>query len=140
MHIDPALAERLGTISTKAQIAGTADLPSYLKLLARAISIGGLIVFGFNTSWIIGREYSDKTIKGLLDLPVSRNTIVFAKFIVAFVWSIILAAYLYIMGILLGLLIDIPGGSSEVILQGTIEFMLYSMSAIVLSTPLALFY
>lgn len=67
---DPSLAQSLGFISAKAQIMGTADWPSYLSLLTQAITIGGIAVFGFVTSWIFGREYSDRTIKDLLALPI----------------------------------------------------------------------
>jgi ABC-2 type transport system permease protein len=73
---DPEMAQRMGFISTKAQIAGTADWPSYLGLLAQAVAIGGLIIFGFVSSWVFGREYADRTIKDLLALPISRTSIV----------------------------------------------------------------
>lgn len=81
---DPDFAKEMGIISAKAQIMGTADWPSYLSLLSQAVSIGGILVFGFVTSWIFGREYSDRTIKDLLALPISRNIIVLSKFIVVF--------------------------------------------------------
>ena len=136
---DPVLAERLGIISTKAQIVGTADWPSYLNLLAQAMSIGGLIVFGFNISWIFGREYSDRTIRDLLALPISRNIIVFSKFIVAFLWGVILSIYVFVLGLLLGLLVDIPGWSFDVIRQGTLVYIICSMFSLILSTPAAFF-
>ena len=41
---DPAFARKMGAISAKAQLAGTADWPSYLGLLTQAISIDGLLV------------------------------------------------------------------------------------------------
>lgn len=91
---DPELAKRLGFISIKAQIIGTASWISYLHVLAQAISVGGLIVFGFSTAWIFGREYADKTIKDLLALPISRNVIVASKFIVVF-YSAVYFPYLY---------------------------------------------
>lgn len=136
---DPVLAESLGIISTKAQIVGTADWPSYLNLLAQAMSIGGLIVFGFNTSWIFGREYSARTIRDLLALPISRNVVVLSKFIVAFIWGLILTIYVSVLGLLLGLLVDIPGWSYEVMRQGAFIFMICSMFSLILSTPAAFF-
>jgi ABC-2 type transport system permease protein len=64
---DPDLARRLGMISAKAQIvAGAADWPTYLGLLAQATAIGGFILFSFISSWVFGREYADQTIKDLL--------------------------------------------------------------------------
>ena len=86
------------------------------------MSIGGLIVFGFNASWIFGREYSDRTIRDLLALPISRNIIVFSKFIIAFM-GLVLSIYVLVLGLLLGLLIDIPGWSFDVIRQGTLVYI-----------------
>ncbi len=136
---DPIFAENLGIISTKAQIVGTADWPSYLSLLAQAMSIGGLIVFGFNASWIFGREYSDRTIRDLLALPISRNIIVFSKFIIAFLWGLVLSICVLVLGLLLGLLIDIPGWSFDVIRQGTLVYIACSLLSLILSTPAAFF-
>ena len=85
---DPQLAKNLGFISAKANIMGSADWISYMSLLSQAIAIGGLVVFGFITSWIFGREYSDRTIKDLLALPISRTTIVISKFTLLFKFKI----------------------------------------------------
>ena len=70
---DPDLARRLGLISAKAQIvAGSADWPTYLGMLAQATAIGGIMLFGLIGSWVFGREYSDHTLKDLaLTEPVS---------------------------------------------------------------------
>ncbi len=137
---DPSLAQKMGFISTKAQIVGTdADWPSYLSLLTQAISIGGLVVFGFVASWIFGREYSDRTIKDLLALPISRNIIVISKFIVVFLWCVILSMSVLLIGLLVGKFIDIPGFSLDVLLSGSIIFAICSLLTILLSTPVAFF-
>ena len=71
---DPELARSSGLISAKAHLAGTADWPSYLQFLAQGVSAGGLFVFGFVSSWVFGREYSDRTVKDLLALPIPRTS------------------------------------------------------------------
>jgi ABC-2 type transport system permease protein len=134
---DPSLAQKLGFISAKAHIMGTADWPSYFGLLAQAIAIGGLVVFGFITSWIFGREYSDRTIKDLLALPISRNIIVFSKFIVTVLWCLILSIFVLVLGFIVGKVVDIPGWSSDIIIQGTLIFIVCSILTILLSTPVA---
>jgi ABC-2 type transport system permease protein len=108
---DPEMARRIGLIAAKAHIAGSADWPSYLGLLAQAIAIGGLMVFGFVTSWIFGREHSDRTVKDLLALPISRGIIVFAKFLITFLWCLLLAVLIFALGMVVGNAIDIPGWS-----------------------------
>ncbi|WMM26212.1 ABC transporter permease [Tissierella sp. MB52-C2] len=134
---DPGLAQKLGFISAKAHIMGTADWPSYFGLLAQAIAIGGLVVFGFVTSWVFGREYSDRTIKDLLALPISRNIIVFSKFIVTVLWCLILSIFVLVLGFIVGKVVDIPGWSSDIIIQGTLIFIVCSILTILLSTPVA---
>lgn len=134
---DPSLAQKLGFISAKAHIVGTADWPSYFSLLAQAIAIGGLIVFGFITSWIFGREYSDRTINDLLALPISRNTIVYAKFIVTVLWCLILSIIVLVLGLIVGKVVDIPGWSFDTMIKGISVFGICSILTILLSTPVA---
>lgn len=137
---DPELALRMGIITTKAQLAGgTADWPTYLGLLAQAISIGGLIVFGFVASWIFGREYSDRTVTDLLALPVSRTAIVLSKFLMVFLWSFLLSLLVFAVGLLVGKAVDIPGWSADLVRQGFSVYLLCTILTILLSSPVALF-
>ncbi|WP_394120885.1 ABC transporter permease [Planococcus donghaensis] len=78
---NPELAKSSGLIGDKAQIFGVADWPTYLSMLAQIIAVGGILVFGFVTSWVFGREYADRTIKDLLTLPTHRMIIILAKFL-----------------------------------------------------------
>ncbi|MFE8696793.1 ABC transporter permease [Cytobacillus sp. FJAT-53684] len=136
---DPVFAQKVGIISAKAQIAGTADWPSYFGLLAQAISIGGLLVFGFITSWMFGREYSDRTIKDLLALPISRNTIVLSKFLVIVLWCFLLSIIVFIIGLIVGAWVDIPGYSKETLIHGLTTYFVCSILTILLSAPVSLF-
>ena len=136
---DPSLAESLGFISAKAQLMGTADWSSYLSLLSQAIAIGGLFAFGFITSWIFGREYSDRTIRDLLALPVSRGIIIISKFIVMILWCLFLSAFVLILGLIVGNMVDIPGMSSALLMDGIKIYMICSLLTILLSTPVGFF-
>ena len=137
---DPTIAEKMGIISTKAKVLGTnADWPSYLNLLTQAVSVGGLVVFGFVVSWIFGREYSDRTIKDLLALPISRNIIVISKFIVFFLWCTILSISVFLVGLIVGKFINLPGWSIEVLFSNGMVFIICSLLTVLLSTPVAFF-
>lgn len=136
---DPSLAQKMGFISAKAHIMGTADWPSYLSLLAQAIAIGGLLVFGFITSWIFGREYSDRTIKDVLALPISRNIIVFSKFVVAALWCLFLSIFVLVVGLIVGKVVGISGWSYEIMINGALIFMVCSILTILLTSPVAFF-
>lgn len=136
---DPVNAEKMGIISAKAQLAGSADWLTFFGLLAQAVSIGGLIAFGFVTSWIFGREFSDRTIKDLLALPIQREYIVLAKFIVVFLWCLLLSAIVFLLALAVGSKVDIPGYSSELLKQGTTVFFVCSIMTLLLSAPVGFF-
>ncbi len=136
---DPDNARNMGIISAKAQLAGSADWPSFFGLIAQAISIGGLMAFGFVTSWIFGREFSDRTIKDLLALPILREYIVAAKFIVVFFWCLLLSLIVFLLALAVGHLVDIPGYSAQLLIQGTLVFFVCSIMTLLLSAPVGFF-
>jgi ABC-2 type transport system permease protein len=137
---DPEFARRVGLISAKAQLmAGTADWPTYLALLAQAIAVGGIILFGFIGSWVFGREYADRTVKDLLALPTSRSSIVLAKYVVVLLWSAVLAAAVYVVGLAVGAAVALPPVPAETIWQGTNIIAVSAALTIVLVTPVAFF-
>ena len=52
---NPALTEANGALQAKAALTGfSPDWPSFFNLIAQAIGIGGLIIFGFAASWVFG--------------------------------------------------------------------------------------
>jgi ABC-2 type transport system permease protein len=109
---DPDGARRLGLLGTKAQLAaGTADWPTMLSMLAQAVAVGGAILFAFLTSWVYGREFADRTLRGLLASPTSRGAVVVAKAIVVGVWGIAIAVCVVVLGFGVGLLVGLPGWS-----------------------------
>ncbi len=135
---DPELARQVGLISAKAELmAGVADWPTFLNLLAQAIAIGGIILFGFVGSWVFGREYADRTVKDLLALPTSRGTIVLAKFVLIIAWSAVLTAMVYFVGLGVGAAVGLPQASGEVFWQGTVTIALSAVLTIILVTPIA---
>ena len=137
---DPELARRAGLISAKAQLlAGTADWPTFLNLLAQSVAVGGIILFGFIGSWVFGREYSDRTMKDLLALPTSRSVIVLAKFVVVMGWSAIVTAVITLVGFAVGTAVGLPTASSDIFQQGTVSINVSAVLTISLITPIAFF-
>lgn len=135
---DREFARRVGLISAKAQLmAGTADWPTFLNLLAQAIAIGGIILFGFIVSWVFGREYSDHTVKDILALPTSRAAIVLAKFVLVMGWSAVVTAVIYFASLGVGTAVGLPPVPAETIWQGTITIMISAVLTISLVTPIA---
>ena len=113
---DPEAAKAMGLISAKAQLmVGVADWPAYLNFMAQAVAAGGLIIFSIITTWVFCREFSDHTVKELLALPTSRETIVTAKFVVIGVWSLAVTLFMFGISLAIGQLIVLPGWSTELL-------------------------
>jgi ABC-2 type transport system permease protein len=113
---DPEAAKSMGLISAKAQLmVGTADWPTFFSVLAQAVAVGGMIVFSIITAWVFGREFSDRTAKEMLAVPTSREAIIAAKFIVTFLWTFSLVLLIFVLGLLVGGLVSIPGWSTKLL-------------------------
>lgn len=113
---DPEGARNMGLIGTKAQLAaGTADWPALIGMLRQGTVIAGMIIVSFFTAWIFGREFSDRTLKEVLAVPTPRSRIVWAKLTLVAVWAIGLPAVAFGAGVAVGLAVDIPGWSADMV-------------------------
>jgi ABC-2 type transport system permease protein len=140
IYKDPQLARQIGLLGTKANlVVGSADWPGYLNLLIEFTALGGFFFFCLAISWIFGREFTDGTLKDLLAVPVPRFAILLAKFIVAAVWCAALIVETYVIGLALGVLIHLPGGSPAVILHGIGMVAATSVMSILLVMPFGFF-
>jgi ABC-2 type transport system permease protein len=89
-------------------------------LFGEIISAGGFFFFVMAVSWVFGREFTDGTLKDMLAVPVQRSSILLAKFIVVVTWCAVMAIFIFIFGLVIAALIQLPGGSIGVILHGCI--------------------
>jgi ABC-2 type transport system permease protein len=116
---DPEQARRLGLLGAKAQfLGGKADWPSFFNLVLTLSSVGYLIIFGFIFTWIFGREFSDKTVFDMLALPVPRSAIVTSKVITAACWSLALTLLMFVLILVIGPVIQLPGWSAAEVWRG----------------------
>lgn len=140
IYKDPQLARQLGLLGTKANlVVGSADWPGYLNLMIEFTALGGFFFFCLAISWTFGREFTDGTVKDLLAVPVPRFDILLAKFIVAALWCAALIVETYLVGLALGALIQLPGGSPAVFLQGTGLLAVTAGMSIILVMPFGFF-
>jgi ABC-2 type transport system permease protein len=138
---NPESASKLGLIGTKSAMLrfGNADWPTYLGLLNQVITGVGLLGFGFVASWVFGREYSDRTAKDLVALPISRLSIILSKFIAVAIWCILLSFILFTFGIVAGVMIQLSGWSSGIVFHNAYIFAITSLLSLLLCTPVAFF-
>lgn len=121
---DPEAARSMGLISAKAQVlVGVADWPTFFSILTQAVAVGGGILFAIITIWVFGREFSDHTAKELLALPTSREAIVTAKFIVIALWILVLTILIFLIGLVVGKLVVIPGWSAELVRSAGVDIL-----------------
>jgi ABC-2 type transport system permease protein len=134
----PELAENSAILSTKASLIGTADWPSYFDLLMQLGLVLGVIGPGIVTIWVFGREYSDRVIKDILAMPVSRFYIICSKLIVVFFWSFLLLTLMFLTGIFAGLLTGLDKWDTALLIKNLIVYSESSLLTILLITPVAL--
>ncbi len=117
---NPEISKKLGLISVKADLLtySATDFSSYFRLVAMMVASGGFFLFVLAASWIFGREFSDGTAKDLLAVPVPRVSILLAKFLIVILWSAIITLAMTSISLIMGLLLNLPGASSEVISKG----------------------
>lgn len=136
---NPEISRQLGLISAKADLVAysATDWRAYLGLFGMVVAMGGFFLFVLAASWVFGREFVDGTLKDLLAVPVPRVSILLAKFAVMAVWSLALAAETVALGLVMGAVIGLPGGSAAVILHGAAAASITACLAIAVVLPFA---
>ncbi len=135
----PGVSDKLGLVGAKANLMAYAstDWPAYLGLLALIVAAGGFLVCLLITSWVFGREFVDGTLKDLLAVPVGRESVLLAKFIVAGAWSAALAVLIFAAGLVVGAAIGLAAGSGAALLHGAVLVAVTAALVIVVETPFA---
>jgi ABC-2 type transport system permease protein len=138
---NPEVSQKLGLVSAKANLVAysATDWPTYLRLFSQIVGAGGFFLFVLAVSWVFGREFADGTLKDLLAVPVTRGSILLAKFIVVAAWAAMLTGVILIMGMFTGVLLQLPQGSTSVILQGSWLVIVTSVLVMGVITPFAFF-
>jgi len=136
---NPELASQMGLLGAKSQIIGEANWESYFEILSQIVALGGLIGFGFITTWIFGREFTDKTIDDLISLPISRTKIITGKFIIMFIWNLLLILLVLLIGLLGGIIVGLDELTKNIMVSGIQLFLTTSLLTILVSTFVAFF-
>ncbi len=134
----PETSDKLGMIGNKASMMsmGPPSWENYFKLIIQGIAGVGLVGVGFVSSWVFGREFTERTAKDLLALPVSRTSIVLAKFVVVLGWSLLLCIVYFATALLLGSLLGLPGWTDEVVSTYITRYFVTSFLLLLLFTPI----
>jgi ABC-2 type transport system permease protein len=137
---DPERAREMGLLSAKAQLTmGTADWPTYFGLLAQATAVGGSVLFSIITSWVFGREFTDRTAKDLMALPTSREKIVTAKLMIISIWTLLSTMLIFFVGLVVGKWVNIPGWTMELAVKSFFDIIGTAILTLLLMSPVAFF-
>jgi ABC-2 type transport system permease protein len=138
---NPEISKNLGLVSAKANLMAYAatDWPAYLGLYGQLVAAAGFLLFILIISWTFGREFTDGTLKDMLAVPVQRSSILLAKFIVVAIWSAVLTLVIFVVGLIMGAIIKLPGGSIGVIVQNSALVVITAGLTIAAVMPFALF-
>jgi len=130
----PEMADKLGLIGAKAKLFRENTWIGFFEMINQMIAAMGIIGFGFVTSWVFGHEYIEHTLTDILALPVSRTSIVLAKFLVILLWCAVLSIVFFGSALIIGYIIDISGWSITMFCHSGRLFLLTSFYTILLST------
>lgn len=98
-------------------------------------SVFGLVGFGALAAWVFGREYTDRTMKDLLALPVSRGKIVAGKFLSVIQWGLVLTVATYSFALLMCLLFRLEGFSADMAMHYLIQLLIICGLQLLLCGP-----
>lgn len=134
----PESSGKLGMIGNKANMMslGEANWENYFSLLMQGIAGVGLLGIGFVSSWVFGREFSDRTLKDLLALPVARQTILHAKLIVIILWVTLLFVVFLVTSFAYGKLLHLEGLSTTVLMLFLQKYFTMMTMMFLLITPI----
>jgi ABC-2 type transport system permease protein len=135
---NPEISTKLGLVGSKAQMFATSNWTAYFNLLCQAIASVGFIGFGFISGWVFGYEYNNRTIKDMLALPVSRTSVVLAKYTVVALWCILLIFLFYSISYFTGHGLKLDGWQPGAINTYSKRFVITSLLTVLLCTPVGL--
>ncbi len=133
----PEITGASAILSTKASFISEASWTAYFSLLQQLVLVLSLLGPGVVIIWLFGREYTDRTLKEIMALPVSRTTLATAKFITGFTWSFILVICLLATALIAGSFIGLSGIKEVNITSQTMSMIMVSILTITLTTPFA---
>ena len=134
----PALQAANPALATKAAMTGfSPDWRGFLGLMSQVVGVGGVILFGFISSWVFGREFSDRTAKDLLSLPTTRTTIVAAKMISVGLCCFLIAFAVLAVGLVLGVTLGLEGWATADLPRATLTFVTTTALTVLLCPPVA---
>lgn len=101
-----------------------------------AVILFGTPLFGVLATWLFNREFVEDTLKSVLVIPVSRTSLVVAKFITLFVWLVGLSAWSWLVAVTLGFIGGFAGATTALLWRYLVTFVAEGCLLFLLTTPI----
>lgn len=105
----------------------------YVGLVDQVAAVALFLGAGVVVAWVFGREHVDRTFPSLFALPVSRQTIAGAKFVVLGVWVLLLAVVVCVVALTLGVVGGVEPFQTDVVVSELLRLLAISIGAGLLS-------
>lgn len=123
----------------KAKITQPEKIITYWDMLEQTnlymLLLFGIIVYGVIAAYLFSREYSENTLKSILTVPVSKEAFLSAKFLMLFVWMMIITLVAWISTLLLSIFGNAADFSGAVIFHSLKEYFLGAMLLFLTMSP-----
>jgi ABC-2 type transport system permease protein len=103
---------------------GMAKNKDLAPLVLSVAGIGGMVLLAVIAAYVFGREYSEKTAKYQLALPVARHWFVVAKLVVVLIWFAMLMLFVVAEAVAVGGALNLPGLSTQLAVSSIGSFLL----------------
>lgn len=103
-----------------------------------AVILIGTPLFGVLATWLFNREFVEDTLKSVLVIPVSRTSLVAAKFVTLFFWLVALSAWSWLVAVTLGFIGGFGGATAALLWRYFVTFVAEGCWLYLLTTPIVL--
>lgn len=88
------------------------------------IAIFGIVVYALIASYLFSREYTENTLKSILTIPVSKASFLASKFLMLYIWMMVLTLVSYFTTILVCVIGRVSDPSLYVLIDSLKEFLI----------------
>lgn len=99
------------------------------------IAIISVLICCIIISYLIGREYNEHTLKSIITTPISRTKYITGKYIMFFIWFMILLGISFLGTLFTGYILGAEGFTTEIILKGLKELIIGGILTFLVMSP-----
>ncbi len=123
----------------KARIRDPQTIITYGEMLEQTnlyvLMLFGVVVYGAIVAYLFSREYTENTLKSVLSLPVSKISFVIGKFLMFFIWIMILTVVAWSSTLFLSIIGSATNFSLHVIIESLKQYFIGAVLLFLTMSP-----